>query len=175
MAKFIVVDETRCLACRQCEISCALAHSEADTLVEAVVGGMGLQSRVHVEPGEPFGMPMQCRHCEDGPCMTICPTGAIARSCDDAPVLIDLQRCIGCRYCLLACPFGVISMSREGKAAVKCDRCVERIEAGEAPACVEACPTGAMTFQEIDEWLADRRRRAADYLREAMAREQHAE
>jgi len=167
MAKFIVVDETRCLSCGQCMISCALAHGESDTLVQAVTEGEALQPRVHVEPAGEYGMPMQCRHCTDAPCMAICPSGAIDRASDDAPVLIDQDRCIGCSYCMIACPFGVIEMVRDGKAAVKCDLCIERTEAGEAPACVEGCPTGALSFQEMNDWLRERRRQAAELLRTA--------
>lgn len=167
MAKFIVVDETRCLACKQCMISCALAHSEAETLAQAVTAGTPIQPRVHVEPVGEYGMPMQCRHCSDAPCVAICPTGAIARSADDAPVLIDRQRCIGCQYCLLACPFGAIDMVRDGKAVLKCDMCIELTEAGGEPACVSACPTCALTFREIDDWLKQRRRKAAELLQTA--------
>jgi len=169
MAKFIVVDETRCLACRQCMISCALAHSEAETLDEAVAAGMPVQPRVHVESGgdECRGIPMQCRHCTDAPCMAICPSGAIDRASADAPVLIDQDRCIGCSYCQIACPFGVIDMVRDGKAVVKCDLCIERTEAGQAPACVEDCPTGALAFQEMNDVLKERRRQAAELLRTA--------
>ena len=97
--------------------------------------------------------------------MAVCPTEAISRASQDAPVLMDQQRCIGCKFCLLACPFGVISISHEGKAMIKCDLCVERTEAGREPACVSACPTGALKFQEIDAWLTRRRRQAAELLR----------
>ena len=174
MAKMIVVDHDRCLGCKSCELACAMAHCEARTLVEAVYGEARPQARVHVEPAGRFGIPIHCMHCEDAPCIAICPTEAIARTSEDAPVLIDQDRCIGCKYCMLVCPFGVISVSREGKAMIKCDMCIDRTEAGEEPACVATCPTGALKFEEIDEWLADRRRRAAELLRTAMAQEQQA-
>ena len=171
MAKFIVIDETRCLACGQCMVECAMAHTEAATLIEALSAETPAQPRVHVEPCGDFGMPLQCRHCEDAPCMAVCPTDAIQRPSPDGPVLLDSQRCIGCKCCLFACPFGVIDLSRDGKAVVKCDLCIARTEAGEEPACVAGCPTGALQFQEIDEYLTQQRRAAAEMIR--SARSQH--
>ncbi|MDY6913630.1 MAG: 4Fe-4S dicluster domain-containing protein [Planctomycetota bacterium] len=163
MAKVIVVDEQRCLGCKSCTIACAMAHCEAETLVEAINAETPPQSRVYVEPAEgTFGVPLQCRHCEDAPCVAICPTEAIYRASDDnPPVLMDRDRCIGCRMCMLVCPFGVISLSRDGKAMIKCDLCIERTEEGELPACVAACPTAALQFVELDDALRQKRREAA--------------
>ena len=163
MAKVIVVDEHRCLGCKSCMIACAMAHSEAETLVEAIGAETLPQPRVYVEPvAGGYGVPLQCRHCEDAPCVTVCPTEAITRASDeDVPVLMDRNRCIGCKMCMLVCPFGVIDLSRDGKAMIKCDLCIERTEAGELPACVAACPTGALQFVELDEHLRQKRREAA--------------
>ena len=162
MAKFIVVDETRCLACKQCVTECALAHSDSESFVDAVAVGQRLTSRVHVEAGgADVAIPIQCRHCEDAPCMMVCPTEAISRCESDGPVLIAADQCIGCRSCLLACPFGIIEMSFDGAAAVKCDLCIQRTSQGEAPACVEACPTKAIRYCELDDMVKARRREAA--------------
>ena len=174
MPKMIVIRHERCMGCRQCMIECAMAHTEAPTLVEAVRSGAALQPRVHVEPAGLHGMPLQCRHCEDAPCMTVCPTEAIHRPVERGPVLIDAARCIGCKFCLLACPFGVIEQSRDGKATVKCDLCIKRTEAGQEPACVAGCPTGALQFCEIDEWLREQRRATAERVAEGGARAQRA-
>ena len=169
MAKMIVVNEGRCLACKQCVIECAMAHTEASTLVEALQSPTPPRSRLHVEPTGGFGMPLQCRHCEDAPCIAICPTEAIRRTSDGGPVLLDQERCIGCKFCLFVCPFGVIDVSADGKAMIKCDLCVERTEAGELPACVTACPTGALEFVELNDYLRQRRREVAKRLAEAPA------
>ena len=171
MAKMIVVDHDRCLGCKCCELACSLAHCVAESLAEAVQAGARAEPRVHVEPSGRFGMPMQCHHCVDAPCMAVCPTEAIARGSQDSPVLLDQDRCIGCRLCMVVCPFGAISTSHEGKAMLKCDMCIERTEAGGLPACVTACPSGALKYQDIDEWLLRRRRRSAELLRAATARE----
>jgi len=169
MAKMITVDGKRCLACKACEIECALAHTRAGSLAEALQAGTPLQPRVHVEPIGEFGMPLQCRHCEDAPCVAVCPTGAIRRLSREAPVLLDQDRCVGCGFCMLVCPFGVIDLSREGKGMVKCDLCIARTEVGEEPACVAACPTGALKYEDIEQWLASRRRQAAGKLSAAAA------
>ncbi len=161
MAKIIVVDQDRCLGCKSCMLECAMAHSDAGTLVEALSSQTPPQSRVYVEPAGEFGMPMQCQHCEDAPCIMVCPTEAIHRFSERGPVILDQERCIGCRFCLLVCPFGVIDLSRDGKAMVKCDLCMERTAKGEDPACVAGCPTGAIKFVELDECLRRRRREAA--------------
>jgi carbon-monoxide dehydrogenase iron sulfur subunit len=164
MAKTITVDESRCLACKACVVECALAHTSVGTLAKAIESGATLQPRVHVEAVGEFGMPMQCRHCSDAPCVAVCPTEAVKRYRDDGPVLLDQDRCIGCGLCLLVCPFGVIDMSRTGKGMVKCDLCIERTAMGEEPACVAGCPTHALKYQDIEQWLAQRRKQAAEMI-----------
>jgi carbon-monoxide dehydrogenase iron sulfur subunit len=161
MAKMIVFDAERCMACKSCMLACALAHSEAGSLVEAVASGTLGRPRVHVEALGESGMPLQCRHCQDAPCIAICPTGAIARETPDSPVVLDAERCIGCRFCVVVCPFGVIEESPDGKAMTKCDLCIERTKAGQPPACVAACPACGLKFVEVDDWVGERRKKAA--------------
>jgi len=165
MSKIIACRVERCLGCRSCEVACAVAHSESKDLRGAVRQSPRPQRRVSVESAGRGGLPIQCRHCEDAPCVTVCPTGALARETDLGPVLVTAERCIGCRMCVLVCPFGVIAMSRDGRAAVKCDQCIERTAAGEDPACVSACPTRALVYVEIDEVTRRRRKAAVEVLR----------
>jgi len=164
MAKAITVDINKCLACKACEIACALAHSRSGVLEEAISEHPTPRSRVAVEAAGEHGVPMQCRHCEDAPCITVCPTKAIARQSPESPVLIDQDLCIGCRFCLVVCPFGVIEFSAEGKMMVKCDLCIERLTEGLQPACVEACPTKALMFVDEKDLATDKRRLAAREL-----------
>ena len=161
MAKTIVVNIEKCLACKSCELACALVHSESKVLEEAVAESPLPQKMVIVEAAGELAVPIQCRHCEDAPCITVCPTGAIHRHGTHDPVLIDREHCIGCRFCMMVCPFGVIDLTRDGKAVIKCDLCVERTEAGEEPACVSSCPTCALQFIELTDELAKRRRATA--------------
>jgi carbon-monoxide dehydrogenase iron sulfur subunit len=107
---------------------------------------------------------MQCRHCEDAPCISVCPTGAIYRQQAESPVLINQDLCIGCKFCLMVCPFGVINVSRDGKAMVKCDLCIERTKIGQEPACVEACPTKALKLVDEEKIAASKRQRSAREL-----------
>ena len=164
MTKAIMVDIERCLACKSCEIACALAHSQAKVLEEAIAESPKPHRRVTVEAAEGFAVPLQCRHCEDAPCIAVCPTGAIHRKSGDEPVLIEQEKCIGCKFCLMACPFGVISISADGKAMIKCDLCIDRLEMGQEPACVEACPTKALKLGSEKEYAAGKRRRAAEEI-----------
>lgn len=172
MAKRIVVNVDKCLACKSCELACALAHSQSEVLSEAVAESPRPQRRVTVEAAGGFAVPLQCRHCEDAPCITICPTEAIHRCGPEGPVLVDQDRCIGCNFCLMVCPFGVIEVSNDGKAVVKCDLCLERTKTGEPPACVAGCPTGALKFEEVSKRPAEQRRAAARQVAEAATEAQ---
>jgi molybdopterin-containing oxidoreductase family iron-sulfur binding subunit len=114
-----------------------------------------------------------CQHCEDPPCVDVCPTGASFRR-DDGIVLVDKHTCIGCRYCVMACPYGARSFVHEavsgqkadvprGKGTVEsCTLCVHRVERGETPACVEACNRDggqAMVFGDLNDGSAQIHRR----------------
>lgn len=161
MARGIMVSPERCLACKGCEIACALAHSRSGALPEALTEQPLPQRRVSVELAEGLTVPIQCRHCEDAPCIKVCPSRAIHRHGPEDPVLIRMDLCIGCTLCMMVCPFGVIEMSRDHTAVTKCDLCIKRTREGELPACVESCPTRALWFGEAQEWTRQRREKAA--------------
>lgn len=162
--KAIMIDIEKCLACKSCEIACAVVHSKSQTLQEAIQETPKPRRRVTVQAAGEFAVPLQCRHCEDAPCIAVCPTGAIRRQETNGPVLIEQDKCISCKFCLLVCPFGVIEVSSDGKAMVKCDLCIERTKAGQEPACVEACPTKALRLGSEKEFAAGKRKRASQEL-----------
>jgi len=164
MGKAIMVIVEKCLACKSCEIACAVAHSESKVIEKAITEASKPRKRVTVEAVGENSVPMQCRHCEDAPCIAICPTAAIHRIHADGPILIDQEKCIGCKYCLMVCPFGVIDVSNDGKVMIKCDLCFERAKMGEEPACVEACPTKAIVLVDEKDLATGRRKRAAEEL-----------
>jgi anaerobic dimethyl sulfoxide reductase subunit B (iron-sulfur subunit) len=93
---------------------------------------------------------ISCLHCGDPACEMVCPTGAIAKRVDDGIVTVDQNKCIGCRSCFLACPFGVPQFGMNGKMQ-KCDFCVDRLMEGKEPACVATCPSEALHFGTMDE------------------------
>ncbi len=162
MKGVIFIDPKKCLACRTCELECGVAHSKSKDMVKAICEEPLPQARVKVESAGDMAVPLQCRHCEDAPCVNICPTKATVKSEPDGPVLIKDKLCIGCKWCVLVCPFGVIRMARQGSAAVtKCDLCFERLNKNEIPACAKACPTKAIQFKSIEEINKQKKK---DYL-----------
>jgi len=162
----VTVNVEKCLGCRSCEIACALVHSKSGVLEEAVEESPKPQRMVSVEAAGEFGAPIQCRHCEAAPCIEICPTGAIRRVTDEGPVIVEEQMCIGCKLCILICPFGVLRIGPEARAITKCDMCSERLEKGELPACVDACPTGALQLVSMEAVTKAKRRSASQKLAE---------
>ena len=159
--KTIICRIDRCLGCRNCEVACAVVHSRSGRLWGAIAESPRPRARVKVEAVGAHGLPIQCRHCENAPCIRVCPTEAMHRASPESPVTIDEERCIGCKLCMVVCPFGVIEASADGKAVVKCDQCAERVEAGQLPACVSACLTHALQFVDVQEYNRHKRRAAA--------------
>ncbi|MEN3039423.1 MAG: 4Fe-4S dicluster domain-containing protein, partial [Candidatus Kryptonium sp.] len=96
-----------------------------------------------------FMASLRCVHCEDAPCVAVCPTSAIYRDIETNLVVYNTAKCIGCWQCAMACPFGAIYPDLERKVSRKCDGCNERVKSGRIPACVEACPTNSLIFTDI--------------------------
>ena len=148
--KRLVADPLKCLACRACEVACALVHAESEELAEAIFE-KGAKPRIYIESAGGLAVPLQCRHCEDAPCVRVCPSGALARPGETGPVLADEGKCIGCEFCVQACPFGVIRLASKGKVVIKCDLCIRRQAQGLEPACVAACPVAAISLEDATE------------------------
>jgi len=145
----ILVNPKRCLSCKRCLFYCAVAHSSAQDLLGALEDPTA-QPRVSLLEVAGAVIPVRCYHCDGAPCTLVCPSGAIHRREMGAPVVIDQERCVGCGSCTIVCPYGIPERSRSGRALIKCDLCVDRLERGERPACVSACPTGALEFKELE-------------------------
>jgi len=129
--KVFSVDTERCIACRACESACAREH--------------GGTAHIFITPSDSIhSLPLCCMHCEKSPCVEACPTSALARA-DHGAVIVHQSRCIGCGMCIIACPFGVISLDAE-KGVQKCDRCIHRLNRGREPVCVLTCPTNALIY-----------------------------
>ncbi len=164
--KVLIFDVSRCIGCRHCEIACAVAHSSSKTLLGAVYEWPRPKPRVRVFRVRSYNVPLTCRHCEDAPCVKICPTGAMYKL-ESGIVLHNPAKCIGCKLCEVACPVAHPRYDAELRLLVKCDLCVDRLRQGLSPACVEACKTGALRL-ETPEALA---RAKAESIIEALVRE----
>ena len=164
MAKIIEVTIEKCMGCHSCEFACAVAHSTTKDMNAVVIDGERPGNRISVEAFGVNAVPINCRHCEEPACVMACPTGAVYRENKNDPVLVDVERCIGCRMCVQACPFGVITMSPNGKGVLKCDLCIERLAEGQEPACVEACPTHALAFIEEEASSKLKRQKVAEQM-----------
>jgi len=148
MKGYIYIDVDKCMACKNCELHCAVAHSKSKELVCAIKEASRPEHRVRVKTIDDLAVPLICRHCEDAPCVQACPTGAMEQTDKKGPVLIKRSICVGCSSCIIACPYGIPRMGVDGKAIIKCDLCIERLTAGEEPACVTGCPTKAIKFKK---------------------------
>ncbi|MBR2835741.1 MAG: 4Fe-4S dicluster domain-containing protein [Coriobacteriales bacterium] len=171
----IVVDKKRCIGCSSCAVACKLENNIPDQIwykKVRTIGGM--------QPLTPAGVygdctmtfePWSCNHCDNAPCVEVCPTGATFKDEETGIVMQDIETCIGCGSCLTACPYeGVRTLLEDepmwrvdfpvgaveapahiaGKVE-KCNMCAHRIAKGDVPACVEGCPARAMFFGDLND------------------------
>ena len=155
----ILIDVTKCTGCEQCATACVSANNleadkaEADRATSPDgLSANRLSSVLQVSEGH-FAR-KSCMHCLEPSCVSACLVGGITKR-PDGPVVYDRDKCIGCRYCMLACPFHIPRYEWEERHPYmkKCAMCFERLDAGQQPACVEACPNQALVFGERDKLL----------------------
>ncbi|MGA7834803.1 MAG: 4Fe-4S dicluster domain-containing protein [Acidimicrobiales bacterium] len=198
----MVIDQNRCIGCWTCAVGCKQMNNEPLGIFwnrvlttspnESSTAKAPASPNIDVPRGvfpdlERAYLPLACQHCNDAPCVKVCPVQATFRR-DDGTILIDYERCIGCRYCIAACPYGVrtfnwgeaeyapggivgygedyrttavVPYENEGHLVFmperpmgvveKCTFCVERIDKGEKPFCVEVCPVGARVFGDLND------------------------
>ncbi len=163
--KSVIVYPEKCIGCKQCEIACAVAHSQTKDLFGMFSETVLSKPRIHIETGvDLLTFPNKCRHCNPAPCVEVCPTGALYRDNDTDSVAIDYGKCIACGMCAIACPFGIITFGKTYKILVdrdvnvKCDNCIDRQKEGKEPACVEACKTNALVFGDVNELIKNKRK-----------------
>jgi len=144
--KRIVANEEVCMGCGLCEVYCIVQHSQSKDIIKAYLKEHPRQvSRVRLESKRPVSFAVQCRHCEDAPCVTACLSGAMHVDRRTGLVIHDKEKCIGCWTCIMVCPYSAIKMDASGKAVSKCDFCTEL----SIPACVANCPNGALLLKEV--------------------------
>ena len=162
--KRVVADSSRCIGCQTCMAACIEAHD---------IPGNIAAPRLRVTRTYEISAPVACHHCEDAPCAKACPTGALFFDPKNHRIGVNEDNCIGCKSCVMACPFGAVSVattqvpvlmgdvrvgSQTKSFVLKCDLCVDRPG---GPACAEACPTKGLTLvdeERLAELIAERAR-----------------
>jgi len=159
----ILVDVTKCIGCEKCVAACTKRNGldpwQADRDRAVTSDGLSehrLSTVLKVADGR-FAR-KSCMHCLEPSCAAACPVGALTKT-PEGPVLYDRAKCIGCRYCMLACPFHVprYEWDETFPYMVKCDMCSDRLSRNQPPACVAACPQKALTFGDRDRLLSNAR------------------
>ncbi len=148
MANFgFIIDNRRCIGCHACTVACKAEHD--------VPVGVNRTWVKYIERGEfpntqrLFSV-MRCNHCDDAPCVEICPVSALYTRADGI-VDFDNRRCIGCKACMQACPYDALYIDPQSHTAAKCNYCAHRIDVGLEPACVNVCPTQAIISGDLDD------------------------
>ncbi len=172
----LLIDSSKCATgCTDCVTACgkengfgSTGHPETDAQWIRKV------ELKEIKSGNSHSLPMMCQHCAEPPCVDVCPTGASFKRADGI-VLVDRHICIGCRYCMMACPYKARSFVHEehedqnpevprGKGCVEgCTLCVHRIDRDQQPACVESCKEGAMLFGDLNDPNSEISKRIATY------------
>lgn len=152
--KKLVIESEKCSGCRYCELVCVF--NKEKTIYPSV-------SRINIFYDWDNGLstPVVCFHCEDAPCIKVCLSGALVRN-EYGAVVVEKEKCIGCRLCVIACPFGNIQYSTEKCEILKCDLC------NGDPVCVKFCPTGAIRFEEPEEKILKTKKEFADKVLSAI-------
>ena len=162
MSKGILYDATVCIGCKMCEKACAEQHGlPYDDDIAAEQRQSEHKYTVVLNHDDKF-MRRLCMNCLDPTCVSVCPVAALHKNIL-GPVVYDPSRCIGCRYCMMACPFSVpkYEWSKTLPLVRKCDMCADRLAMGLPTACAEACPTGATKFGDRDQLIAEAKDRLA--------------
>jgi formate dehydrogenase iron-sulfur subunit len=173
MAKSVLVDLTRCIGCRGCQVACK-EWNERRALKTTFNGDFTNPAKLNsdtytnitfIESMQKDSVDWnfiknQCMHCREPACASACPVGALVKT-PEGPVAYDFDKCIGCRYCMVACPFSIpkYEWDSTSPAVQKCTFCSERIKDGMIPACIKTCPTGVMYFDEYDKVVTEAKSR----------------
>ena len=160
MSKALLYDATVCIGCKQCEQACADKNKlRYDDTVAAEQRQSEHKYTVLLTKNDKF-MRRLCMNCQEPACASVCPVGAL-RKTELGPVTYDENKCMGCRYCMVACPFGVpkYEWGKVLPKVQKCTMCADRVAAGKQTACAEICPTGATKFGDRDELILEAQRR----------------
>ncbi len=161
--KAILTDITKCIGCQECVIACKKQNELEQDIPRRFHRNDGLSAlnwTSILSKDDTHFIRKQCRHCLEPACVSACPVAALIKT-DEGPIIYDSGKCIGCRYCMIACPYGIprYDWNKAVPYIQKCTMCYSRIREGKQPACTETCPTKATIFGDRDELLAEAHRR----------------
>lgn len=161
MARGFYFDNARCTGCRTCVMACKDYHDHGvDQAFRKVIDYEGGASSLAsdgtcVTDAFAYHVSLSCNHCNNPVCVRVCPTGAMHR--DDAGLIWpDAEKCIGCGYCVMSCPYHAPRIDPVLKRSSKCDGCTARVKDGRKPICVEACPLRALEMVDVSELASAR-------------------
>ncbi len=144
--RVFLFDVTRCFGCYGCVAACAGVNRTAPHVFWRAVHKLPPEEGNH----DTIYLSLSCNHCADAPCVKACPSGTLVQRTEDGVVIHHQDRCIGCRYCQMACPYDALHWEEERGVVSKCNFCHERLDTGEDPACVATCFSGALTHRVIE-------------------------
>jgi Fe-S-cluster-containing dehydrogenase component/formate-dependent nitrite reductase membrane component NrfD len=142
-----IIDQDSCIGCHACTVACKSEHEVPLGVNRTWV--KYIESGTFPDAQRAFSV-MRCNHCEDAPCVTVCPTTALFKR-DDGIVDFDSEACIGCKSCMNACPYDAIYIDPETSTAAKCNYCAHKVDVGLEPACVSVCPTQSIIAGDMDD------------------------
>ena len=157
MQYVIATECNKCVRCLACTTACKVENEQPLGQYWTAILRVGPNpiNEGDVFPNvEMYYLPIKCQHCYNPDCVHVCPTGASHKT-EDGTVQIDKDLCIGCQFCVMACPYGVRSLNKESKVVEKCTMCEQLIAAGEQPECVASCTGQALHFGDIDDTTSD--------------------